>query len=44
LLDNPAYATELGRNGRKLIETQYDYRQAYQPLDAVYSPINCHEK
>jgi len=44
LLDNPAYATELGRNGRKLIETQYDYRQAYQPLDAVYSSINCHEK
>jgi glycosyltransferase involved in cell wall biosynthesis len=36
LLDNPGFASELGRNGRKLIETTYDYRAACRPLEAVY--------
>lgn len=36
LLDNPGFASELGHNGRKLIETTYDYRAACRPLEAVY--------
>jgi len=36
LLDNPGFGSELGRNGRKLIETTYDYRAACRPLEAVY--------
>lgn len=39
LLDNHALADELGRNGRNLIETSYDYRIACSPLDKVYKKI-----
>lgn len=37
LLENRELAAELGRNGRRLIETVYDYRTAYRPLDQVYT-------
>jgi hypothetical protein len=30
------FALQLGRNGRRLVEQRYDYRQACQPMDAVY--------
>lgn len=36
LLEDKALATELGRNGRQLIQSTYDYRAACRPLDAVY--------
>lgn len=36
LLDDRQLADELGRNGRTLAETLYDYRAACQPLDTVY--------
>lgn len=39
LLDNQALADELGRNGRNLIETSYDYRIACSPLDKIYTKI-----
>jgi polysaccharide biosynthesis protein PslH len=35
LLNDPAYAAQLGRNGRQLIETTYDYRLACRPLDGI---------
>jgi sugar transferase (PEP-CTERM/EpsH1 system associated) len=38
LLDNRSLADELGRNGRNLIETTYDYRVALRTLDKIYSP------
>lgn len=44
LLNHPDFATELGRNGRKLIIEKYDYRQACQPLDAVYGINKSNEK
>lgn len=37
LLEDRSLAAELGRNGRELIETVYDYRTAYRPLDQVYT-------
>lgn len=39
LLADPDYADTLGRNGRRLIETTYDYRQACQPLDTLLAAI-----
>ncbi|MBI3243386.1 MAG: glycosyltransferase [Chloroflexi bacterium] len=36
LLEDKALAAELGRNGRQLIQSTYDYRAACRPLDAVY--------
>ena len=36
LLEDHAFADELGRNGRRLIESAYDYRTACKPLDEVY--------
>lgn len=36
LLEDRAFADDLGRNGRRLIETVYDYRAACRPLDDVY--------
>jgi glycosyltransferase involved in cell wall biosynthesis len=36
LLDDPALATRLRENGRRLAEQVYDYRQACRPLDDVY--------
>ncbi len=36
LLEDKALATELGRNGRQLIQSTYDYRAACRPLDEVY--------
>ncbi len=39
LLDNSDNATRLGNNGRRLIERQYDYRQACLPLETVYQRI-----
>jgi glycosyltransferase involved in cell wall biosynthesis len=38
LLADRALADELGRNGRQLIETTYDYRAACRPLDQLYQP------
>lgn len=35
LLEDQNLATELGRNGRRLIEEVYDYRKAYRPLDRL---------
>ncbi len=37
LLDSPEFATQLGHNGRRLAEQEYDYRQACRPMDAVYA-------
>lgn len=39
LLEDRALAEEIGRNGRELVETVYDYRVALRPLDAVYSSL-----
>ncbi len=36
LLENQHLASELGRNGRQLIQSTYDYRTACRPLDDVY--------
>jgi polysaccharide biosynthesis protein PslH len=36
LLENRTLAQELGRNGRRLIQTQYDYRVACHALGDVY--------
>jgi glycosyltransferase involved in cell wall biosynthesis len=36
VLDDAEFAVQLGRNGRRLVEQRYDYRQACQPTDAVY--------
>ncbi len=36
LLEDKALAAELGRNGRQLIQSTYDYRAACRPLEAVY--------
>lgn len=37
VLGDPALAQALARNGRRLIETTYDYRAACRPLETVYS-------
>lgn len=36
LLDDRACANELGRNGRALIDSTYDYRAACQPIEHLY--------
>jgi glycosyltransferase involved in cell wall biosynthesis len=36
LLNDRVFAEQLGRNGRRLIETTYDYRVACRPLEALY--------
>jgi hypothetical protein len=36
LLGDRARSDELGRNGRALIDSTYDYRAACQPLEIVY--------
>jgi glycosyltransferase involved in cell wall biosynthesis len=36
VLGDRALADALARNGRRLLETRYDYRQAYAPLAEVY--------
>jgi glycosyltransferase involved in cell wall biosynthesis len=36
LLEDRCLADELGQNGRRLIQTTYDYRAACQPLDEIY--------
>jgi glycosyltransferase involved in cell wall biosynthesis len=36
LLNDRATSDELGRNGRALIDSTYDYRAACQPLETVY--------
>ncbi len=36
LLDHPTQADELGRHGRQLCQSVYDYRVACQPLERVY--------
>jgi glycosyltransferase involved in cell wall biosynthesis len=36
VLDRPAFAEQLGRNGRRLAEREYDFRQACLPIEAVY--------
>jgi glycosyltransferase involved in cell wall biosynthesis len=36
VLDDAEFAAQLGRNGRRLAEQQYDYRQACLPIDAEY--------
>lgn len=38
VLGDRGLAEALGRNGRALIETTYDYRVAYQSLDRIYPP------
>lgn len=38
VLTDRALADALGREGRRLIETTYDYRAACRPLDDVYAP------
>ena len=38
LLQDRAFADELGRAGRALIEDTYDYRAACRPMDALYQP------
>jgi polysaccharide biosynthesis protein PslH len=38
VLGDRALAEALGRSGRALIETTYDYRVAYQSLDRIYPP------
>lgn len=43
LLEDKALATELGRNGRRLIQSTYDYRAACRPLEAVYQGSKEHE-
>lgn len=36
LLDDRAFADQLGANARRLAEEQYDYRQACKPWDEIY--------
>jgi glycosyltransferase involved in cell wall biosynthesis len=36
LLNDKSLADELGRNGRQLVQSTYDYRAACRPLDLVY--------
>ena len=36
LLNDKSLADELGRNGRRLVQSIYDYRAACRPLDLVY--------
>ena len=36
VLDNPELGHTLGCNGRELIESMYDYREAYKPLGMIY--------
>jgi len=36
LLDDKSLADELGRNGRQLVQSTYDYRAACRPLESVY--------
>ena len=36
LLEDKTYAHELGTNGRKLMQQQYDYRVVCTPLDEIY--------
>lgn len=38
VLRDRSLASELGRRGRRLIETLYDYRVACRPLDDLYPP------
>jgi sugar transferase (PEP-CTERM/EpsH1 system associated) len=38
LLGDARLAETLGRNGRALIQSTYDYRVAYRPLDRIYPP------
>ncbi len=39
LLNEPQFAAQLGRNGRRLAEQVYDYRQVCRPLEAVYHHV-----
>jgi glycosyltransferase involved in cell wall biosynthesis len=39
LLNDQVMAKELGNNGRRLVEEQYDYRIACRPLDRIYTEI-----
>jgi len=36
LLNDKSLADELGRNGRQLVQSTYDYRAACRPLENVY--------
>lgn len=40
LLQKPELGRQLSRNARQLVEAQYDYRAACQPLDTVYTRLN----
>jgi glycosyltransferase involved in cell wall biosynthesis len=37
MLENPDFAAQLGNDGRRLAEEQYDYRRACLPIEAVYA-------
>jgi glycosyltransferase involved in cell wall biosynthesis len=37
VLDKPAFAEQLGRNGRCLAEREYDFRKVCLPIEAVYN-------
>jgi sugar transferase (PEP-CTERM/EpsH1 system associated) len=39
LLRNPQEGYRLSANARRLVETQYDYRTACRPLDAIYARL-----
>lgn len=39
VLNDPELAAQLGRNGRRLAETVYDYRVACRPLDEIYAGL-----
>jgi glycosyltransferase involved in cell wall biosynthesis len=39
MLENPDFAAQLGNNGRRLAEQQYDYRRACLPIEAVYARV-----
>ena len=39
LLNDPVLAERLAKNGRALVEAQYDYRVACQPLDRIYGEL-----
>jgi hypothetical protein len=39
LLDDRDLAERLGRNGRELIRTTYDYRAACRPIDDLYRNV-----
>jgi glycosyltransferase involved in cell wall biosynthesis len=39
VLDQPEFAAQLGRNGRRLAEQQYDYRQVCRPIEAIYDSV-----